>query len=112
MAFTHLPRIPDIPSFGYSRGAATVGADLGHVDRMWLTLTSTELEVIEQLVTGMTNREIAAQLMIEAETVKSHVSSVLVKLGVRNRTALAAIAGARGVWARRLVSALEEGRCS
>jgi DNA-binding NarL/FixJ family response regulator len=95
MAFTHIPRIPDTASFGCWRGAAAVGAHLGHVDRMWRTLTRTELEVIELLVTGMTNREIGAELMIGAETVKTHVSNVLVKLGVRNRTALAAIAGAR-----------------
>lgn len=110
MAFTHLPRIPETASFGYTRGVATVGVDLGHVDRMWPTLTRTELEVIELLVTGMTNREIGAELLIGAETVKSHVSNVLVKLGVRNRTALAAIAGARGSWERRLVSAIDDGR--
>src|SRR3982751_7084495 len=105
MAFTHLPRIPETAPFGCTSGAAPVDVDLGHVDRMWRTLTRTELEVIDLLVTGMTNREIGAELMIGAETVKSHVSNVLVKLGVRNRTALAAIAGARGDWERRLVAA-------
>jgi DNA-binding CsgD family transcriptional regulator len=89
-----------------------VGTDPGDVDRMWLTLTRTELDVIGLVVTGMTNREIGAQLMISAETVKNHVSNVLLKLGARNRTALAAIAGARGGWERRLVSAIEERRCS
>ena len=111
MAFTHIPRLPQpaVP-LGYGLGAVPVPADLGHVDRMWATLTRTELEVIDLLVTGMTNREIGAQLGIGAETVKSHVSNVLVKLGVRNRTALAAIAGARGDWTRRLVSAIDGGR--
>ena len=89
-----------------------VGTDLGHVDRMWRTLTRSELKVIELLVTGMTNREIGAHLVIGTETVKGHVSNVLVKLGVRNRTALAAIAGARGGWERRPVSTIDVGRCS
>src|SRR3954452_1387443 len=106
MAFTHIPRLPETAaSFGFGLGAATFGVDLGHVDRMWGTLTRTELEVIELLVTGMTNREIGGELGVGTETVKSHVSNVLVKLGVRNRTALAAIAGARGTgsdgWSRR-----------
>jgi DNA-binding NarL/FixJ family response regulator len=106
MAFTHIPRLPETAaSFGFGLGAATFGVDLGHVDRMWGTLTRTELEVIELLVTGMTNREIGGELGVGTETVKSHVSNVLVKLGVRNRTALAAIAGARGDWERRLVAA-------
>lgn len=110
MAFTHVPRLPDPAPFGCGRAAVMLAADPGHVDRMWRTLTPTELEVIELLATGMTNREIGAELVIGVETVKSHVSNVLVKLGVRNRTALAAIAGARGGWERRLVSAIDNGR--
>jgi DNA-binding NarL/FixJ family response regulator len=110
MAFTHIPRLPDIPSFGYTRRAVADGADPDVVDRRWQTLTRSELAVIALLVTGMTNREIGAQLTISTETVKNHVSNVLVKLGVRNRTALAAVAGARGACEQRLASAIEAGR--
>src|SRR3954469_25710696 len=109
MAFTHIPHFPEAAVFGCGRSAATKGADLDHVDRMWGTLTPTELEVIALLTIGMTNREIGAEMMIAAETVKSHVSNVLVKLGVRNRTALAAITAARDGWERRLVSAIDGG---
>jgi DNA-binding NarL/FixJ family response regulator len=112
MAFTHVPRLPDTAPIGCGRTAVMFAADSGHVDRMWRLLTPTELEVIELLATGMTNREIGSELMIGVETVKSHVSNALVKIGVRNRTALAAIVGARGGWERRLVSAIDERRGS
>jgi DNA-binding NarL/FixJ family response regulator len=48
-------------------------------------LSSREQEVLRLLAEGMTDREIAAALAISPRTVESHVSSVLRKLGVRNR---------------------------
>jgi DNA-binding NarL/FixJ family response regulator len=48
-------------------------------------LSSREQEVLRLLSDGMTDREIAAALAISPRTVESHVSSVLRKLGVRNR---------------------------
>ena len=48
-------------------------------------LSSREHEVLRLLSDGMTDREIAAALAISPRTVESHVSSVLRKLGVRNR---------------------------
>jgi LuxR family maltose regulon positive regulatory protein len=53
-------------------------------------LTSREQDVLERLAAGLTNREIAAQLLISAETVKKHVSNICAKLGVSNRTEAAA----------------------
>lgn len=49
-------------------------------------LTQRELEVLERLTKGRSNREIAADLCISEETVKSHVKTLLSKLGVRDRT--------------------------
>lgn len=49
-------------------------------------LTDREADVLRQLALGRSNREISEQLYIGMETVKSHVRSVLLKLGAKNRT--------------------------
>ena len=49
-------------------------------------LTSRELEVLEMLAAGLSNRAIASQLVVTLNTVKKHVSHVLGKLGAANRT--------------------------
>jgi DNA-binding NarL/FixJ family response regulator len=51
-----------------------------------IALSLREQQVLEQLTIGGTNREIATTLFISEETVKSHVSNILSKLGLENRT--------------------------
>ncbi len=53
-------------------------------------LTKRELEVLHLLAAGLTNREIARELVITVGTVKRHLHTIYGKLGVRNRTQAAA----------------------
>jgi ligand-binding sensor domain-containing protein/DNA-binding CsgD family transcriptional regulator len=60
----------------------------------WASLTPTELSVVELVVEGLTNPQIAEQMFIARGTVKAHLSSVFAKVGVTSRAELAAM-GAR-----------------
>lgn len=55
-------------------------------------LTSREREVLAELAKGKSNREIARTLTVSEKTVKAHVSAVLAKLGVQDRTQAALVA--------------------
>jgi NarL family two-component system response regulator LiaR len=49
-------------------------------------LSSRETEVLEALCQGMSNKEIAEVMFVSTETIKSHVSTIISKLGVKDRT--------------------------
>ena len=55
-------------------------------------LTAREREVLSLLTEGLTNAEIAARLSVSLSTVKTHVSSIIAKLGASTRTEAATIA--------------------
>jgi DNA-binding NarL/FixJ family response regulator len=59
-------------------------------------LTARELSVLERIVAGRANKEIAADLFISEATVKTHVNNLLSKLGVVDRTQAATVALQRG----------------
>jgi DNA-binding CsgD family transcriptional regulator/putative methionine-R-sulfoxide reductase with GAF domain len=60
-------------------------------------LTRREQQVLELLVDGLTNREIAMRLVVEPDTVKDHVQSIIKKLGATDRTHAAVIAVRGGI---------------
>jgi DNA-binding CsgD family transcriptional regulator len=70
-----------------------------------LDLTARELEILALLARGLTNREIAAKLVIEKRTAETHVSRVLAKLNARSRTEAAAVAHRLGLADETSVSA-------
>ena len=60
-------------------------------------LTPREFDVLEQIVHGKANKEIATELEISEATVKTHINSMLGKLGVTDRTQAATAAIQRGI---------------
>ena len=60
-------------------------------------LTQRELDVLELLVSGQANREIAKSLFVSEETVKTHVKNLLAKLGAEDRTHAVTVALKRGL---------------
>jgi DNA-binding NarL/FixJ family response regulator len=60
-------------------------------------LTNRELGVLELIVRGRSNKEIASDLIISEATVKTHINSLLTKLNVTDRTQAATAAIQRGI---------------
>jgi DNA-binding NarL/FixJ family response regulator len=60
-------------------------------------LTRREREVLRLIARGLSNRLIARELVLSEKTVKAHVSAVLAKLGVTDRTQAALLAVHDGV---------------
>lgn len=60
-------------------------------------LTPTETRILQQIVAGRANKEIAYDLNISENTVKTHVKNVFDKLGVSDRTSAATLAIKRGL---------------
>ena len=60
-------------------------------------LTPREIDVLRLVAGGNANKEIAAQLSLTEETVKSHIRNILAKLGANDRTHAVAISLKRGI---------------
>jgi DNA-binding NarL/FixJ family response regulator len=81
---------------GQKRIPAEVAAELAeHVTED--DLTSREIEVLRLIASGNANKEIAVQLLIAEETVKSHITNILAKLAANDRTHAVTIAVKRGI---------------
>ncbi len=68
-------------------------------DTTFSPLTSREMGILELIIEGLSNKEIAYQLGISQQTVKNHVTSILAKLNLSDRTQAAIYALRRG-WVR------------
>jgi two-component system, NarL family, response regulator LiaR len=62
-----------------------------------LGLSKRELEVLQLMATGMSNQEIAAELFLSLNTVKTHISGLFMKLDVKRRTQAVETARNRGI---------------
>lgn len=88
-----------IPSIYLTGGEADLGLDPAGHGTASASFTKREQEVLQHLLRGRSNKEIAQSLGIEEVTIKLHVRGVCRKLGARNRTEAVAIAHQRGLGA-------------
>jgi len=76
--------------------AERIGTD---PEEVFVPLSPREMEILTLVTKGMSNKEIAYQLGISHQTVKNHMTSILRKLDVEDRTQAAVYALGRG-WVR------------
>jgi DNA-binding NarL/FixJ family response regulator len=87
---------PSVTSRVIERMSGQPSPDASHAERLE-ELTAREREVLELLAAGLSNGEIAATLVIEESTVKTHVKRILAKLDVRDRVQAVIFAYEAGV---------------
>lgn len=78
-----------------ARGERYLSAEIEHLledDPPLPDLSPRQIEILESIARGLTNKEIATQLEISLESVKSHIKIILEKLGAASRTEAASIA--------------------
>ena len=78
-----------------AKGERYLSADIEHLledDPPLPDLSPRQIEILESISRGLTNKEISTQLEISLESVKSHIKIILEKLGAASRTEAASIA--------------------
>jgi len=76
-----------------------IGPDAPEPDKQLIPLSKRETEILQSVTRGMSNKEIATDLGISQQTVKNHMTSILRKLNVEDRTQ-AAVTAIRHGWVR------------
>jgi len=76
---------PQMAASLFSRIAELAGERGLRIPLSSVKLTARELEIINQIAAGLSNKEIARRLAIEAQTVKNHIHNILDKLQLHNR---------------------------
>jgi NarL family two-component system response regulator LiaR len=72
------------------------------------TLTDREIEILRQVALGKTNQEIADELVVSERTVRTHITNILAKLRLSNRTQAALYALREGIAHMRYIEGEEE----
>lgn len=78
---------------------AATGPYVDDTEEHYIPLSPRETEILQQVTAGLSNKEIAAKLDISQQTVKNHMTSILNKLNVKDRTQ-AAVTALRHGWVR------------
>ena len=81
----------------FAPGAADAMLAPDQEEKGTAVLTEREREVLTQIACGRSNREIARALVVSEKTVKTHVSNILMKLGLQDRTQAALYAVRHGL---------------
>ncbi len=88
---------PQMAASLFSRIAELAAERLPRIPPSPAKLTTRELEIINVIAEGLSNKEIAQRLSIEAQTVKNHIHNILEKLQLKNRQEAVEFARARNL---------------